>query len=233
MNCLIVDSSPVTILGYSSILNNYFPQCQPHTVASLEAASAFVKSNANLDISFVLINVKVGELDVVNKVSDFLRLAAYYSLRCIVVADQRDDQLLPKFEACTLHGFLLRDESIFNIVQAINVVCGGGKYFHANKPSLVFQAQPEKLVFTERQKDVIDLLLMGYSNKKIASTLNLSQGTVKNYLFDLMRYMGVNSRLEIVFKIRTNGYQPRLNNKSTFDSSYRSDDSYHPQCRVN
>jgi len=233
MNCLIVDSSPVSTLGYSSILSNYFPQCHPHTVASLDAACTFLAGNNYLDVGFALISIKVGEPEVADKVSGFLRLAECFSLRCILVADQKDDDLLAKFEACKLHGFLLRDESIFNIVQAINVVSGGGKYFHAEKPPVIFHKPVEQLIFTERQKDVIDLLLMGYSNKKIASTLNLSQGTVKNYLFDLMRYMCVKSRLEIVFKIRSNGYQPRITGKNIFDGSYHQDDSYQPRCHVN
>ncbi|MBI3774838.1 MAG: hypothetical protein HY273_04670 [Gammaproteobacteria bacterium] len=54
---------------------------------------------------------------------------------------------------------------------------------------------------TNRQRDIIDLLLIGCSNKQIATKLNLSYGTVKNYLFDLMRLLNVRSRLELVVKI--------------------------------
>jgi DNA-binding NarL/FixJ family response regulator len=48
----------------------------------------------------------------------------------------------------------------------------------------------------------VDLLVTGYSNKEIARTLNLSYGTVKNYMFDLMRLLNARSRLELVAKIR-------------------------------
>ena len=56
-----------------------------------------------------------------------------------------------------------------------------------------------------RQRDVVRLVLEGYSNKKIANTLNLSYGTVKNYMFNLMRLLSVNSRLEMAIKFREQG----------------------------
>lgn len=55
---------------------------------------------------------------------------------------------------------------------------------------------------TERQRDVVALLLQGCSNKLIAYHLNLSCGTVKNYIFSLMRMMAVRSRLELVARVR-------------------------------
>jgi DNA-binding NarL/FixJ family response regulator len=223
MNCLIVDSSPVALLGYCSILSNHFQHCRVYTSVSIEEASAFLESkcNSESEIDFVLINIKLSDIDVTDKVTSFLRLTEKHSLRCIVMADQMNSELLLKFEACSLDGFLLSDDSIVNIVQAISVVSSGGKYLQSTKLPSVDHKQSEKMVFTERQKDVIELLLMGYSNKKIASTLNLSQGTIKNYLFDLMRYMNVKSRLELVFKIRLNGYQSRLNvNHSVQDKKF-------------
>lgn len=57
--------------------------------------------------------------------------------------------------------------------------------------------------FTDRQRQLIDLLMIGKSNKAIADLLDLSYGTVKNYVFDLMRLMSVGSRLELVARVRT------------------------------
>jgi DNA-binding NarL/FixJ family response regulator len=58
---------------------------------------------------------------------------------------------------------------------------------------------------TSRQRDVAKLVLAGYSNKKISYTLNLSYGTIKNYMFSLMRLLSVNSRLEMVLRIQEQG----------------------------
>jgi DNA-binding NarL/FixJ family response regulator len=59
---------------------------------------------------------------------------------------------------------------------------------------------------TKRQVSIVELLLIGYSNKKIANSLGLSYGTVKNYVFDLTQRLSVKSRLQIVATIRSRGY---------------------------
>lgn len=71
------------------------------------------------------------------------------------------------------------------------------------RPTPAGRSMPPPL--SPRQKDLVHLVLSGYSNKKIADSLGLSYGTVKNYMFDLMRVFGVNSRLELVVKIRERG----------------------------
>lgn len=61
--------------------------------------------------------------------------------------------------------------------------------------------------FTQRQRQLIDLLMSGNSNKAIADRMNLSYGTVKNYVFDIMRIMSVGSRLELVAKMSAEAQQ--------------------------
>ena len=48
---------------------------------------------------------------------------------------------------------------------------------------------------TPRQKEVIDLLVAGMSNKGMARALNLSEGTIKFHMAAVMRLLGVNSRV--------------------------------------
>jgi DNA-binding NarL/FixJ family response regulator len=64
----------------------------------------------------------------------------------------------------------------------------------------------EPVVLTPRQISIVQLLEDGYSNKKIADSLGLSYGTVKNYIHDLTRRFAVHSRLQIVTQIRIRGY---------------------------
>ncbi|HWW72458.1 MAG TPA: LuxR C-terminal-related transcriptional regulator [Duganella sp.] len=78
----------------------------------------------------------------------------------------------------------------------------------AGEPAPAVPAAPEQPLpnLTNRQKELIALLLDGQSNKAIARSLDLSYGTVKNYIFDLMRLLGVKSRLELVTRVR--GHAP-------------------------
>lgn len=80
---------------------------------------------------------------------------------------------------------------------------------HGEPEVLVLPAIPPWLHdrFTQRQRQLIDLLMSGNSNKAIADRMNLSYGTVKNYVFDIMRIMSVGSRLELVAKMRAEAPQ--------------------------
>ena len=51
---------------------------------------------------------------------------------------------------------------------------------------------------TSRQTDVLELLLLGQSNKLIARTLNLSIDTVKDHVTSLLRTLNVTSRTQVV-----------------------------------
>jgi DNA-binding NarL/FixJ family response regulator len=49
-------------------------------------------------------------------------------------------------------------------------------------------------MLTQRQREVLELLLEGKSNKEIARRLNLGEGTVKIHMAALFRTFGVNTR---------------------------------------
>jgi DNA-binding NarL/FixJ family response regulator len=51
---------------------------------------------------------------------------------------------------------------------------------------------------TERQRQILALLLQGKSNKEIARDLGITEGTVKVHLHDMYNRMGIRSRAKIV-----------------------------------
>lgn len=55
---------------------------------------------------------------------------------------------------------------------------------------------PEPLRCSPRQREIIELLIAGKSNKGMARALNLSEGTIKFHMSAVMRLLGVNSRVE-------------------------------------
>jgi DNA-binding CsgD family transcriptional regulator len=53
-------------------------------------------------------------------------------------------------------------------------------------------------LLTKREEDVVRLLAEGLQNREIAHELNLSEHTVKNYLFHIFDKLGVSSRVELI-----------------------------------
>ena len=59
--------------------------------------------------------------------------------------------------------------------------------------------------FTQRQLDVLFLLCEGLPNKRIGSKLDISPGTVKVHVGQILRKLGVTSRLQAVLAARRDG----------------------------
>jgi two-component system response regulator DesR len=88
-------------------------------------------------------------------------------------------------------GFVSKDWSSTEIVRAVRMV-GLGK--------TVFPRQTDRPTFelTEREREVLDLMASGATNREIAGTLYLSPNTVKEHTSGLFRKLDVRNRTEAV-----------------------------------
>lgn len=88
-------------------------------------------------------------------------------------------------------GFVSKDWSSAEIVRAVRMV-GLGK--------TVFPSQPDRPAFelTDREREVLDLMASGATNREIAGSLYLSPNTVKEHTSGLFRKLEVRNRTEAV-----------------------------------
>lgn len=102
-------------------------------------------------------------------------------------------------------GYVLKDEAIETLVQAINTVVRGGIWFSQAVAQQL--AQPVNVPeFTERELDVLNILARGASNDRIANILMVTERTVRFHLKNIYRKIDVHSRGEaIVWAVRA-GY---------------------------
>jgi len=128
----------------------------------------------------------------------------------VVLLTTFDDEALPlRAAAAGAQGFLLKDASPEDLVEAITRVAGGetllapvptdpvrARYAYRD------QAAPTD-TFSEREVSILRLLAGGYSNKEIARAVFLSEGTVKNYVSDILDKLGTRDRTRAVLKAIT------------------------------
>jgi len=128
----------------------------------------------------------------------------------IILTTFDDDQLVLAGIRAGARGYLLKDVSLDQLVDAIETVAAGGslvqpavtqrllsglEHMHNAFKSL---EQPDPL--TERETEILRLMAGGYSNKEIANSLGVAEGTVKNHVSNILSKLGVRDRTRAVLK---------------------------------
>lgn len=128
----------------------------------------------------------------------------------IILTTFDDDQLVLAGIKAGARGYLLKDVSLEQLVDAIETVASGGslvqpvmtqrllsglEHMHNEFVSL---DRPDPL--TERETEILRLMAGGYSNKEIANSLGVAEGTVKNHVSNILSKLGVRDRTRAVLK---------------------------------
>ncbi len=128
----------------------------------------------------------------------------------IILTTFDDDQLVLAGLKAGARGYLLKDVSLEQLVDAVKEVAGGGSLvqpvvtqrllsglerMHNDFTSL---DRPDPL--TDRETEILRLMAGGYSNKEIANSLGVAEGTVKNHVSNILSKLGVRDRTRAVLK---------------------------------
>jgi two-component system response regulator DesR len=100
-------------------------------------------------------------------------------------------------------GYLLKDAPAEDLAEALRKVHRGGR---AIDPQLALEAWSEQDPLNDRERQVLRLAGEGLSANEIASQLNLSHGTVRNYLSEAIGKLGVGNRIEAYRLARQKGW---------------------------
>lgn len=100
-------------------------------------------------------------------------------------------------------GYLLKDSPAEKLADAVRSVSRG---LRVVDPELAMEAWGEPDPLTDRERQVLRAAEEGLSSNEIASRLQLSDGTVRNYLSEAFAKLGVSNRLEAVRLARQKGW---------------------------
>jgi DNA-binding NarL/FixJ family response regulator len=114
-------------------------------------------------------------------------------------------------------GFLLKDVTLDQLVDALRTLAAGGTMIrplmtaHAEGElatrGVQIPATPDGEVadLTEREREVLRLVASGFSNREIARALFVAEGTAKNHVSNILTKLGVRDRTRAVIKAAERG----------------------------
>jgi len=128
----------------------------------------------------------------------------------IILTTFDDDQLVLAGIKAGARGYLLKDVTLDQLVSAIQTVADGGSLVQPAvtqrllsglehmRNDFVSLDRPDPL--TERETEILRLMAGGFSNKEIANSLGVAEGTVKNHVSNILSKLGVRDRTRAVLK---------------------------------
>src|SRR5229473_4754656 len=162
------------------------------------------------DLSLILLDINLPDRDGFSVLGELRERDATIA---IIVLSAVDDQDTVKraFKLGAL-GFIPKSTEREVMLNAIQLVLSGGIYIPSEildreKADALQVAKPparasrQDFGLTDRQTEVLALLMKGKSNKVIAQTLNMAVPTVKNHITVVLKALNVTSRTEAVIKV--------------------------------
>ena len=198
---LICDDQTVVREGLAAILGTD-PEIQVVGLASHGAEALDLVPQTEPDV--VLMDL---QMPVMNGVQATQRLRrAYPDIHVLVLTTYAEDQWVLDAVRAGATGYLLKDTRRDELLDAIKGTVEGRSYLDpavagtvlqaATSPPPARQAEPLLDPFTEREQEILRLLVQGQNNPEIARRLHLAKGTVRNYVSVIFQKLGVSDRTQ-------------------------------------
>jgi len=190
----VVESDPLQLEGFSAVFDS-----EP----DFELISSSLPDVGAQNIDLVL----VGDRSRQNLFDVMASLKAIRPcLRIIVIGSGMEDETILKVITFGAKGYVDAAASPADFVQAIRIVSQGSVWSPRRilsrfierasvAPGWIFPANRNTL--TEREKEVLEMLVVGRSNKEIGFALGIEERTVKAHVAKLMRKVGVQNRIAL------------------------------------
>lgn len=125
----------------------------------------------------------------------------YPSIKIIALTIYEDEEVVEMVRA-GVSAYVLKDVAGSELVDTIHRVMQGEIVIHPRVANRLVRelnrsdSKKNEVRLTKREKDVLDLLVKGNTNKEMADSMFISEKTVKNHLTSIFRKLGVKDRTQ-------------------------------------
>jgi DNA-binding NarL/FixJ family response regulator len=209
LNILIADDHSLVRDGLKLALTGLRGLQDIHEAVDADSVRTMLSKHA--DINLVILDLQmpgVNDLDLLAGLCN-----AYPDLPVVVLSANEQRRTMHRAIEYGASGFIPKRAANNVLVSALQLVLSGGVYIPAEmidesgrverrEPAGRAAAVTGAYEFTDRQLDVIRLLIGGHTNKTIARELGLSEHTVKIHLSAIFKELGVSNRTEAAIACR-------------------------------
>jgi two-component system response regulator DevR len=197
---IIVDDHEVVRLGLKSLLDKY-PQYE--VVAEAGNANDAIREVENLEPDIVLMDIRLPGRSGIEACEQIKE--KFPEIKVVMLTSYAEDEMLFSAIKAGASGYVLKQINSEGLVQSLDAVARGEASLDPAVTQRVFQEvrkavkEEEAASFSglsQQEKMVLKLVSEGKTNRDIAKTLFLGEGTVRNYVSSILSKLNVNNRAE-------------------------------------
>lgn len=187
---LIVDDHPVVLAGLTSMLG---------TQAGIEVTGSASGGEEALEMlrvrpaDLLLLDLRMPGMSGIDTLHALKR--AKISIRVIILTSFETDEDIYRAVQAGAQGYLLKDTPQSEMIDAIQAVHAGKRYFPRHIAALLAERMM-RTNLTARELEVLQMLARGLTNKQIGSALDISDNTVRNHVNSIIEKLEVSDRTE-------------------------------------
>lgn len=200
---LVADDHGIVRQGMRSLLER---QQDMEVVGEAGDGREAVRMAGDLDPHIIVMDIAMPQLNGIDAAEQVLRTSP--ETKIILLSMYADEEFLTRALTVGVKGYLLKDSAELDLVRAVRAVAAGKSFFspaiaQALAEDYVRQLQSKGLqdsyeLLTQREKEIIQLLAEGKSNKEVATVLDVSPYTVETHRMHLMQKLNLHNTAEIV-----------------------------------
>jgi len=204
---LLADDHTMILAGLKSLLESDFD-----LVGTVEDGRALLDAAAQLKPDIIMMDISMPLLNGIEAARQLKKMIP--QTKIVFLTMHGDVAYVREAFRVGASGYLIKRSAASELVTAINEVLKGRTYVTPLVTKDMMESfleptdPPEKLHsrLTPRQREVLQLVAEGHSNKEIASVLNVSTKTVEFHKYNLMQTLGIRTTAELTQYAMRHGY---------------------------
>lgn len=198
IDIMIVDDHPVFREGLKTILSKEKGFNILYEAKSGEEAMQLIMAEANPDI--IIMDINMPGMDGLETSREIKSIKE--NMKILVLTMHSDEEYLRVALETGIDGYVLKRAVDTELISAIKVIINDEKYIYPTLAPLLHNGRTDimeqKVELSNREKEVLSFIALGYTQKEIASELFLSIKTVETYRARIAEKIGASKRSDMV-----------------------------------
>lgn len=192
MNIIIIDDDPLVVESLKTIINANNINILAVGYNGQEAVELYDKHRPDL----ILMDIRMEKMNGIDATKKILEIDS--NAKILLITTFQDEEYIASALNLGCKGYILK-QNIKGIIPAINAVYSGNMVFDSKIVSNIkgYTRKNLDVNLTDREYEILLLVAEGLNNREIAERLYLSEGTIRNYISNMLDKLELRDRTQL------------------------------------